>query len=272
MEENMAEDTRVLCRNIIRKTVPADLWTGNQEFCSELLAQIKEHPLMSDPIIAALGAGQFDETQLAGAHLEFRYAFAQTFTDALLRAMFLARKLEPRLGAEGKVAARFLLQFNLLDELGFAPAAEDGHGYGGTPANAHYVKFFETLRELGIDEAQVRAYVPSDAAVACHRLIEAAGDDLEATLAILAVEETIFESFATPWASNMRQKTRVDTQQGYHSIHVEHGGELLDDNHAEDLWYVLGAALTPDKYDQVRRTTADCLDVVHRFVRSLAGF
>lgn len=267
----MVEDARETCRNIIRKTVPSDVWASNQQFCAELLAQIKDHPLLSDPVIAALGSGQFDEAQLKRAHLEFRYAFAQTFTEALLRAMFLARHLEPRLGAIGKVAARFLLQFNVLDELGFAPADANGHSYGGTPANAHYVKFFGTLSELGLDEAQVAAYVPSDAAVACYRLIEAAGDDLEATLAILAVEETIFESFATPWASNMRQKTKVDTEQGYHSIHVEHGGELLDDNHAEDLWYVLGAALTPDKYAQVRRTTGDCLDAVHRFVRSLAG-
>jgi len=64
---------------------------------------------MSDPIIAALGTGKLDEAQLKGSHLEFRYAFAQTFTDALLRAMFLAHRLEPRLGAMGKVAARFLL-------------------------------------------------------------------------------------------------------------------------------------------------------------------
>ena len=102
-------------------------------------------------------------------------------------------------------------------------------------------------------------------------MIEAAGDDLETTLAILAVEETIFESFAAPWASNMRQRTTVDTRAGYHSIHVEHDGESLDDHHAEDLWYVLRMALTADRYDHVRHKTAECLDTVHRFVRSLAG-
>jgi len=266
----MTANARAVCRDVIRQAVPPNEWAANERFCGELLEQIKSHPLMSDPIIAALGTGKLDEKQLKRGHLEFRYAFAQTFTDALLRAMFLAHRLEPRFGPMGKVAARFLLQFNVLDELGFAPADESAGSYGGTPANSHYVKFFETLRDLGIDEAQVAAYVPSAAAVACLRMIESAGDDLEGTLAILTVEETIFESFATPWAANMRRRTTVDTEHGYHSLHVEHDGESVDDHHAEDLWYVLRMVLSREKYEHVRRTTADCLDAVHGFVRSFA--
>lgn len=262
-------NARIVCRAIVRETVPPGLWEQNERFCHELLAQIKGHPLLSDPLIAALGEAKLDIEPLRRLHLEFRYAFAQTFTDALLQAMVLTRKLEPRLGPMGKVAARFLLQFNVLDELGF----QAGNGvYAGTPVNAHYVKFFETMRELGIDDAQVAAYVPSDAAVACYRMIESAHDDLETTLAILAVEETIFESFAGPWAANMRQRTVVDTREGYHAIHVHQDGiESLDDHHAEDLWYVLRMALVPGQYNQARRKTAECLDTVHRFVRSLAG-
>jgi hypothetical protein len=266
----MRGDAREQCRNIIRQIVPPDLWAANEQFCGELLAQIKSHPLMSDPLIAALGSAKLDEEQLKRGHLEFRYAFAQTFTDALLRAMVLSNRLEPRFGAMGKVAARFLLQFNVLDELGFAPAANGTVSYGGTPANSHYVKFFETMNELGIDESQVTGYVPSEAARACSKMVESASDDLEATLAILAVEETIFDNFATPWAANMRQRTDVDTVHGYHSLHVEHDGESIDDQHAEDLWFVLRMVLSSEKYGHVRATTADCLETVHRFVRSFA--
>ncbi|WP_049973756.1 hypothetical protein [Azospirillum sp. B4] len=267
----MAVDARENCKEIIRNLVPPDLWASNQDLFAQIFHQVKEHPLLSDPVIAALGKGEFTPEQLAGAHLEFHYAFAQNFTDALLRAMLLTNRIQPRLGAAGKVAARFLLEFNLLDELGFTPAAPGASGYGGSPVNAHYVKFFETLGQLGIPESHVAQYTPSPAAADCHRMVEAAGDDLIATLTILAVEETIFESFATPWASNMRQRTTVDTEHGYHAIHVEQDGELLDDEHAEDLWYVLQAALTPDRYDDVRRITASSLDTVHRFVRSLAN-
>lgn len=267
----MGRDARAVCRDIIRETVPADLWGANERFCGELLEQIKSHPLMSDPLITALGSGALNETQLKRLHLEFRYAFAQTFTDAILQAMILTQRLEPRLGVTGKVAARFLLQFNLLDELGFTPSGNGANTYGGTPANSHYVKFFGTLRELGVTEQQVAAYVPSDEAVECCRMVEALSDDLEGMLAILAIEETIFESFATPWAANMRSRTTVDTEHGYHSLHVEHDGDSLDDHHAEDLWYVLRMALSPESYGRVRSKTSDCLDTVHRFVRSLAS-
>jgi hypothetical protein len=267
----MSDDARAVCRNIIRGAVPAPVWNANEQFCNELLAQIKNHPLMSDPLKDALGSGKLDNAQLKHGHLEFRYAFAQTFTDALLRAMFLSNKLEPALGPMGKVAVRFLLQFNLLDELGFTPATNGVMMYGGTPENSHYVKFHETLHELGLSDAEIATYVPSEAAVACHRMVDAASDDLEATLAILAIEETIFESFATPWAANMRIRTGVDTTTGYHSLHIEHDGDSLDDHHAEDLWYVLRVALNAENYARVRSTTADCLDTVHRFVRSFAN-
>ncbi len=266
----MSQDARDTCRAVIREIVPPDLWAQNERFCGELRDAMRSHGLLRDPLIAALGSAELPPEALKRLHLEFRYSFAQTFTDALLRAMVLSARVEPRLGAVGKVAARFLLQFNVLDELGFVPG-RTGESYGGTPRDAHYTKFHDTLQQLGISEAELIAYVPSDAAVACRRMIESAYDDLVATLSILAVEETIFESFAGPWATNMRQRTTVDVEGGYHAIHVEHAGGSVDDHHAEDLWYVLRMVLTPEHYDHARTTTSRCLDTVHSFVRSLAG-
>lgn len=264
----MSTDARESCRAIIRELVPAELWAQNERFCGELKQVMQGHGLLRDPLIAALGSGALPPDALKRVHLEFRYSFAQTFTDALLRAMYLSVRVEPRLGALGKVAARFLLQFNVLDELGFLPTAG---GYGGSPKRSHYAKFHETLRQLDISEAEASAYVPTDAAVACRRMIEGAYDDLVATLVILSVEETIFESFAAPWATNMRERTEVDVEKGYHSIHVEHDGGSLDDHHAEDLWYVLRMVLTPDDYARAKADAVTCLDTVHWFVRSLAG-
>ena len=264
----MREDGRGACRAVIREVVPAEIWSENEQFCGELRRAVREHALLHDPLIAALGSAELPSEVLKRLHLEFRYAFAQTFTEALLRAMVLVVRVEPRLGALGKVAARFLLQFNVLDELGFTPRSG---GYGGTPRNAHYVKFHDTLQQLDISEQDANAYVPSDAAVACRRMIESAQDDLIGTLCILAVEETIFESFAAPWATNMRQRTQVDVEHGYHSIHVEHDGESLDDHHADDLWVVLQLALTPEQYDHARAVTGKCLGTVHGFVRALVG-
>jgi hypothetical protein len=252
---------------VIRQLVPAEDWARNERFCAQLRAAIRDHALLHDPLITALGTAALPPDVLKRLHLEFRYSFAQTFTEALLHAMALTAQLEPRLGSLGKVAARFLLQLNVLDELGFEPRGEQ---YGGTPRNAHYTKFHDTLRELGVSERDAAAYAPSTAAIACRKMIERASGDLVATLAILAVEETIFESFAAPWSTNMRQRTSVDVDGGYHAIHVDHGGESLDDHHAEDLWYVLQMALTPDQHDLTHKVTRQCLDTVHDFVRALA--
>ena len=264
----MMQDARTDCRAVIRELVPADVWAHNERFCGELRAAMRDHELLRDPLISALGAAALPPEALKRLHLEFRYSFAQTFTEALLHAMALAVQIEPRLGALGKVSARFLLQLNVLDELGFEPRSEH---YGGSPRNAHYTKFHDTLREQGVTEREANAYTPSAAAIACRAMIERVSGDLVSTLAILAVEETIFESFAGPWSTNMRQRTTVDVDRGYHAIHVEHGGASLDDHHAEDLWYVLQMVLTSEQHDVARKVTRQCLDTVHDFVRSLAS-
>jgi hypothetical protein len=255
------------CKQAIQDLVPPELWQRNLAFSREVLELIESHPLLQHPVIAALGNGSFPPEVLRRLHLEFRYTFAQTFTDGLLHAMQHAAQLEPRFGSLGKVSARFLLAFNLFDELGFRPAAED---YAGTPRNSHYYQFHVTLGELGVSETQAQAYVPSDAAVAIRRMVEGAYADPIALLCVLAVEETVFEKFAGPWAQNMKLRTAVNTRDGYHSIHVEHDGGSVDDHHAEDLWYVFRMMVEPRHYDDVRRRTVECLDALVRFVDHLA--
>lgn len=260
-------NARQNCKQAIQELVPGDLWQRNLAFSREVLQIIESHPLLRHPLIAALGQGSFTPALLRRLHLEFRYTFAQTFTDGLLHAMQHAALLEPRFGSLGKIAARFLLAFNLFDELGFRPAADE---YAGTPRNAHYYQFHVTLQELGVSEAEAQAYVPSDAAVACRRLVESAYSDPIALMCLLSVEETVFEKFAGPWAQNMRMRTTVNTRDGYHSIHVKHEGGSVDDHHADDLWYVFRMVVEPPRYNDVRRHTVECLDTLVRFVDNLA--
>jgi hypothetical protein len=202
-------------------------------------------------------------------HLEFRHAFAENFTDALIQVMFTAGQLEARQGAMGKVAARFLVQLNVLDELGFEAGKVESGEYAGDPHHAHYIEFDKVLGDLGISAAEIRAYVPTSAAAAARRTVEAVYGDHVALAARLALAESVFTNFAGPWATNMKKRTNVATDQGYHAIHVEHEGTFIDDDHSEDMWFVLRQAIEPSRYNEIRTSTSETLEVWARFCDSM---
>lgn len=260
---------RKLCREIMQSLVPSDTWAKNEAFTLELKSMINSHRMSSHPLIDVLNAGRVSEAGMKRTHLEFRHAFAQNFTDALIQTMFTAHQLESRQGALGKITARCLLQLNVLDELGFEPNVEAGSDYAADPRKSHYVAFDAVLRELQLSQQQINDYVPSDAAVAARRVVEHCYGDHTLLAATLGVAESIFTRFAGPWAENMRHNTRVDTTQGYHAIHVEHDGHFVDDDHAEDVWFVFRQAVEPSRYDEVRAKVREALDVWAKFCDEL---
>jgi hypothetical protein len=256
-------------RDAVERSVPAAIWRQNFAFRTQLLAFIQAHRIMRHPIIEQLDAGTHDLAAQQLFHLEFRHAFAQIFTDGLIRAMCTSSQLEPRLGAIGKVSARFLLQLNVLDELGFQPVSTDGGDYAGNPHLAHYVQFDETLRQLGISAVQANAYVPSAAAAACRATFESNYDDHVSLVTVLAVSETVFTRFCGPWAKSVGAKAGIDVSDGYHSIHVEKDGEFIDDDHSEDAWYVFQQAIEPDQHEQMLAKVAQWLDTWCDFLDQL---
>jgi hypothetical protein len=264
-------DTRQICRDAIKNTVPKELWEKNGRFIQELHVLIKGHRLTSHPLIPKMKEGQFSLEHLKRMHLEFRYPFTQIFTDALIQAMYQAVSLEPRYGPIGKVSARFLLQYNVLDELGFQPSGSTGGEYGGTPLNAHFIKFDETLKQLGASREEILQYRPHESAVAIRRMVEASFQDYPVLVSLLAVGESVFDSFTGPWAKNVGMRTNVDTQSGFHAIHVEHEGPSVDVIHSEDLWFVLMQALEPARYGEVRSKVSEYLDTLVRFADYLAS-
>jgi hypothetical protein len=249
--------------------VPADIWVQNERFADELKRLIKSHRIFAHPLMSVLNEGKFSPEGMKRFHLEFRHAFAQNFTDALIQVMFTASQLEARQGALGKVAARFLVQLNVLDELGFESGKVEHGEYAGDPRHAHYVEFDKVLSDLGISAAEVQAYVPTAAAVAARRTVDNVFGDHVALAAQLALAESVFTNFAGPWATNMRKTTNVATDQGYHAIHVEHDGEFIDDDHSEDMWFVLRQAIEPSRYEEVRARTSETLEVWAQFCDSL---
>jgi hypothetical protein len=262
-------DPRKVGREAIRQSVPAELWLENEKFSRNLLRSVTTHSINRHPIIGQLETGKHELAAQRFFHLEFGHAFAQGFTDTLIQAMLTSVQLEPRLGALGKMSARFLLQLNVLDEMGFQPQAESGADYAGNPYLSHYLQFDATLRQLGITREDHARFVPSEAAAACRHTFTGHFPDHAPLTCVLAISETVFTNFCGPWAKSVGKSTNIDVTQGYHSIHVQHEGKFIDDDHAEDAWYVFMQAITPDRYDELHAKALSWLDTWEQFLNHL---
>jgi hypothetical protein len=252
-------------RATVEKSVPADIWKQNVAFAQELKDMIDEHPLKSHPIKALLMQATLTVDITRYMHLEFASAFAQVFTDSLVQAMSTSAQLEPRLGPLGKMSSRFLLQLNLLDELGFEPAPKPNKDYWGNPMKSHYIQFHDTLRDLDTTPEQLKAFRPSDAALKSRRTFTDYFNDHVMLTCVLACAETLFAEFASPWADSVKRSTNIDTSKGYHKIHVENDGHFIDDDHSEDSWYLFRQAVTPEHYAQIRKSVAEWLEIWNAF-------
>ncbi|ANS41643.1 hypothetical protein Q5A_005805 [Serratia inhibens PRI-2C] len=261
---------RQLGRDAIAATVEKNNYQRNHKFAKRLIDRVESHPLMTNPILSKMNGGEFDLNQMKVFHLEFYHAFAQVFTDAVIEALSSAKQLEGRLGARAKMAARFLLQINLLDELGFHPGTGSDGSYNGQPALAHYVQFFNTIEQLGMSENEVKAWMPMSSSVACRATFENAYGDYPQLVALLAVAETVFHDFATPWAKSVDVATDIDVSRGYHSIHVEtETGESIEDGHSEDAWILFCQAITEDRFEEMVQRVDLWLKVWNDFCNDL---
>lgn len=238
----------------MKASVPQDLWEKNLAFIDSLKNQIHSHPVSRHDAINALNNGAFDKEAMKIIHLEYRHAIVQIFTDALLMAQHLSLQLEPRLKPASKMPARFLLTLNVFDEFGFCPGA-DAHGYyKGNPSYAHYPLFEGVLDEFGITLTERVGYKPSGISTQVREFLQATYDDFAAVAALLAVAEEEVILYSPP----LRRATGVvglDVEGGYYNVHgtsEDEGAEANDDDHEDDLWYVLAQAMTPDRQDEIR--------------------
>lgn len=262
---------RATGREAIKKSVPADMWEKNMAFRREIQAFVDDHPLKSHPIKALLMQTTLNVEISRHLHMEFAVAFAQVFTDSLIHAMAQTAQLEPKLGPIGKVSARFLLQLNLLDELGFAPNPEGSEDYYGSPLNSHYIQFVDTLKALGAEPGYMKAFKPSAAALRSRKTFTDYFGDYTLLTCVLAAAEALFSEFASPWAESVKRSTDIDVSKGYHKIHVENDGHFVDDDHSEDSWILFCQSVSPERYDEVRAKTKEWLDIWSAFADDLIG-
>jgi len=126
------------------------------------------------------------------------------------------------MGVMGKVSGRFLLQLNVLDELGFSRKAFRSD-YAGNPHLSHYAQFDATLRQLGISAAQADAYVPSECRGVVARRLSKTMTTMRRLTGGWRLPRRL--SRGSRALGEMRGRQYADRcSTGYHSIHVEKDG------------------------------------------------
>lgn len=169
----------------MKTSVPEELWGSNAEFVRSVREEIKQHPVAQNPAIEVLNKGGLSHEAVKTIHMEYRHAIVQIFTDALLMAQHQSRQLEPRLLPGSKMAPRFLLALNILDEFGFRPGLDSSNYYRGNPAYAHYPLFEGVLNDLGVTEKDRSDYIPSPIAAKVRAFLEDSYADYAGVAALL---------------------------------------------------------------------------------------
>jgi pyrroloquinoline quinone (PQQ) biosynthesis protein C len=253
--------------NAMRDSVLPEQWERNAKFTESLRRKIKDHAIRSHPAIEALEKGQFSINAIRQIHLEYRHAIVQLFTDALLMAQVQARQLEPRLRAGSKMAPRFLLTLNILDEFGFEAGLDSSGYYRGNPALAHYPLFENVLNDLGIDQHQREKYAPSKFARDLHDFLQKSFDDYSTVVALLAAAEEQVIIFS-PALRSATSQVGVGVDRGYYHVHgtSEHENtNAHDDDHEADLWAALNQACTDDAHERLEVAVMTYLDMWYGF-------
>jgi hypothetical protein len=251
----------------MRASIAQDLWQRNAAFVENLRQLIATHPVARHRAIGVLNSGALDLASMRTIHLEYRHAIVQIFTDALLAAQLQTRQLEPRLAPGAKLAPRFLITLNDLDEFGFRPGSDAEGYYRGNPAYAHYPLFERVLDDYGISLRQRQSYQASRISRQVRQFLEHSyGDYLDVVVLLAAAEEEVI-LFSPP----LREATcalGIGVDDGYYFVHgvsEDDTAEAADDDHENDLWLALTQALTPEHYPRVQQLCMRYCDLWDQF-------
>ncbi|MDR2249869.1 hypothetical protein [Acinetobacter sp.] len=252
----------------MKQSISIELWNKNLNFLNQLRAKIAKHPVSHHPAIKTLNNGEINKENLKRIHLEYRHAIVQTFTDALLMAQYQTKQLEPRLHAGAKMFPRFLLSLNIFDEFGFRPGVDRDGYYQGNPEYAHYPLFEDVLNDFGVTEQQRFDYKPTEIADQVRKFLENSYDNYKAVSALLAVAEEEVILYSPP----LRKATGavgIDVEEGgyyhVHGISEDETAEAADDDHEEDLWFILMQACTEEDYDHLENLCLEYCNLWERF-------
>lgn len=186
--------------------VPPAVWRANGAFLEALLESLAHHLCYSHDVWRLPPA-------LCSASWRQRFlddygTLMEAVTDSVTRSLTLATQLGPELGSAGVYGARFLIQINLLGELGFSI---EKAGLRGEPAHAHALLYASAQQRA--DDSVLLSINTSRSLP-----VPEAAFDYAQHVAWLVVFEQIFLCRLASFASQVASAAGIDTETGYFTL------------------------------------------------------
>ena len=257
------KDARGSSRYLMSSLSSQDVRKENEAFLNRIMRCIKNHPFINNPAKLAMDSGTLDRQAVLEIHLDFKYAAIETFTDVILMAQFRTRDLASRFGMKGKMAARFLLTLNVLDEFGFVSPSKGHLGYAGNPLLSHPILFDDVLEQLDPGGVFERSNTPSTEANSLRQFFESTFDDLVLALAAILVTEEEAMRFSPPMRASAKS-VGIAVDSGYYMVHGcsdDLTTYACDDYHQLDAWHILVCILEANDHERFEAACVKCCDL-----------
>lgn len=230
-------------------SVGQEKWNENMHFLEGLISMVKNHKINQHTIVNSMQSCEYSLQEMQTMHMEYR-AIVHIFTDALLMAQYLSKKVENVMKPGSKAYARFLLTLNTLDEFGFYYKIGEPCNFQGTPQRSHLILFENLMSDMSITDEDRQVFVPSAITQKLKDYFLDAYDDYPLLLTLLAVAEEIVMIFSPVMRINTGA-LGIPVEKGYYQVHGVSDDEennACDDFHQNDLWLIL--AQGAGGYDQ----------------------
>ena len=246
------DDARTNGRRVVQETLEGALWKRNEEFSMELINIINEHRFSHHPIYQTNHSPFRDHRSEKIFYQEYGQLM-EVVTHGVIHALNACTQLQSRLGTKAVYGARFLLQINLLDELGFRTGQTRSRCYAGHPYLSHFMQYAESMSQIGISVQELETHRLTDECGAFCRCFTNNYGDYARLICVLALFDKVFADTISEWSIEVAKSSGLDVSQGYYSIGV--GG-----NDATDTWYLFRQAITPEHYQEMRVLTLETLE------------
>jgi hypothetical protein len=245
-----ANNARINGRQAVQNTTPVALWTRNGEFLKKLDNIINNCHFVCHPIFQTKNFHFPDDKAWVKRFYLSATRLTDTVTNAVIRVLSTSVQLQSRLGIKAVYSARFLLQINLLDELGFR-FVDDHRGH---PALSHCMLFIETLSQVGVDIQELETFQPTHEEQVLYRCFETNYNDYLRLICILALFDTVFLKTIAEWLLEMAGFYDINVSRGYYSIPI-------DDGASDDTRYLFQQALVPERYNEMWTLVEETLEI-----------
>ena len=246
------DDARINGRRAIQETIKNTLWKSNGVFLNELETIINKHRFLRHPLYQTKSSDFPDKEWARNFYLSIG-TIPSTITDSVIHLLSNSIQLQPRLGIKAVYSARFLLQINLLDELGFRPEQVKKDCYAGHPNLSHTLLFVKTLSQIGVSLPELEAYQATNEIRDFYRCFEGNYEDYTRLLCVLTLFDKVFLNTVGEWLVEVASFSEIDLSQGYYSIQVS-------EDDTSDTKYLLQQAIIPERYNEILLLIKDTLE------------